>query len=581
MTTFWITALAIGKFVGLFVGQWQSCDYSSVITALAIAGLSVALCRGQQKLYYLAPCQPLNWLFEYPGNCEKYLACTSYGLYPMSCPQTTVFDESNQKCMWPYQVPKCLNSGTKTACNPNTCVNGTCQLNSSTQLGYECVCQNGYTGPECATDIDECASPPRLCVRGTCHNLPGSFYCDCGNSGYTGKFCEIAPAEQPCINGRPCVNGKCQFGPNSNFCVCSTGYQGQLCDALDPCQSYPCANGGRCQSSGSGSFTCNCTGTGFGGASCTILDPCQSSPCANGGRCQSSGSGSFTCNCTGTGFGGASCTILDPCQSSPCANGGRCQSSGSGSFTCNCTGTGFGGASCTTNFCDPSPCSHGRCVRDSSGSSCDCSGSGYYGVFCDIPEQPVNSTCATRSPCVRGTCLQLASGPFCDCTGTGYTGPTCSTIAGRDYCYPGACINGVCVSRGDSYVCDCTGTVFAGPRCDMTACDFLGYNPCMNGGTCLAQPMQTYTCACPATFTGGNCETLVIPAYCPNYQCPQDVPRYNYPDWQDQNCASYYNCEFGVLQWRSCPPGQKFDVITMVCKPSADPQAIFCEYFRD
>jgi hypothetical protein len=460
----------------------------------------LALEAGSQKIYS-AWCSPVDQLFAFPGNCNKFLSCAGMGLVEMDCPSNLAFDVNRQQCDYPNFVAGC-NNEPKTTCNPNPCVNGTCVVDNTKPRGYECVCQPGITGPSCLDDINECGSNSGPCVRGTCVNTYGSFVCDCGDNGYTGKFCEIPPS-LPCINGKPCVNGRCQAGTSTNVCLCSSGFAGELCDS-------------------------------------SIVGACSSSPCANGGRCAVSPDGGFTCNCTGTGFTGLTCrNRVTDCRDNLCRHG----------------------------ICESTP--------DSTGFSCDCRGSGYQGVFCDTPVTG-NTTCA----CVRGTCLSLSSGPFCDCTGTGFTGPFCERQVIDDACFPEACTNGFCVSTGGSYSCNCAGTVYTGPRCDMTACNYdNGMSPCVNNGTCVPQLNVNYTCICPNGFTGVNCELVAPGSNCPRYQCPTDVPRYNYVDWQDPSCTTYYNCDRGSLNQRTCPPGQQFDVVSMLCKSSSDVTAVFCSHF--
>jgi len=51
---------------------------------------------------------------------------------------------------------------------------------------------------------------------------------------------------------------------------------------------------------------CDCKGTGFKGSRCqTPVDPCESKPCRNGGKCVVRGNG-FKCNCK-NGFSGTRC----------------------------------------------------------------------------------------------------------------------------------------------------------------------------------------------------------------------------------------------------------------------------------
>ncbi|CAM4831204.1 unnamed protein product [Rotaria magnacalcarata] len=79
---------------------------------------------------------------------------------------------------------------------------------------------------------------------------------------------------QPC--GLPCVNGNCEIEADSliQFCNCSAGFTGDLCDARDttsapppttttiilgnPCLTNPCQNGGLCFNVPGGGFRCRC-----------------------------------------------------------------------------------------------------------------------------------------------------------------------------------------------------------------------------------------------------------------------------------------------------------------------------------
>ncbi|CAG5128892.1 unnamed protein product, partial [Candidula unifasciata] len=161
-------------------------------------------------------------------------------------------------------------------------------------------------------------------------------------------------------------------------------------------------------------------------------------------------------------------------------------------------------------------------------------------------ENPPITAC-NPNPCVNGTCALTTDsklGYQCICN-TGFIGPLCSTVSlylpmTDDFCNPNPCTHGRCMSDSSGFSCDCRGSGYEGVFCDIP-----------------------------------------IPLNCPTHQCPVDAPRYNYPDWTDLNCASYYNCERGTLSQRLCPAGQKFDVITTVCKQYSDPEAIFCEYFRN
>ncbi|EDQ89615.1 uncharacterized protein MONBRDRAFT_7936 [Monosiga brevicollis MX1] len=71
------------------------------------------------------------------------------------------------------------------------------------------------------------------------------------------------------------------------------------------------------------------------------------------------------------------------------------------------------------------------------------------------------------------------------------------------------CLNGgSCTNTIGGYTCDCPAT-YTGSNCetDVNECN-RGVSPCLNGGSCT-NTIGGYTCDCPATYTGSNCETDV------------------------------------------------------------------------
>ncbi|XP_046564253.1 protein jagged-1b-like isoform X2 [Haliotis rubra] len=74
-------------------------------------------------------------------------------------------------------------------------------------------------------------------------------------------------------------------------------------------------------------------------------------------------------------------------------------------------------------------------------------------------------------------------------------------------------------------------------------------NPCQNGGTCVSNRLG-YSCTCRDNYGGNDC---ALNTTCPRYECPNNVTTFNYPDWQDATCKSFFSCELGSLQSRQCP----------------------------
>jgi len=93
----------------------------------------------------------------------------------------------------------------KNECYPSSpCENGgTC----TNQPGdYDCNCiDTGYTGKNCNIDIDEC-DPSSPCLNGgTCTNQPGDYSCDCTDTDFKGSNCETY--REDCVDFYPCVEG--------------------------------------------------------------------------------------------------------------------------------------------------------------------------------------------------------------------------------------------------------------------------------------------------------------------------------------------------------------------------------------
>ncbi|XP_053386567.1 fibropellin-1-like isoform X2 [Mercenaria mercenaria] len=232
-------------------------------------------------------------------------------------------------------------------------------------------------------------------------------------------------------------------------------------------------------------------------------------PCLNGGTCQNTGGGTFTCACM-PGYSGYRCgnnasTLSghDHCSSNPCANGATCNN-GPNDYICQCQ-TGWTGNNCdkdlTTNLCASSPCKNGgNCTNHLNNYMCMCA-AGWTGTNCetDVDE------CANGQTCKNGaTCTNTPGHYLCSCV-LGWTGQNCDL----DACHIKQCgSHGDCVHQDTFpfYHCNCTDGHF-GSHCELRACDI---KPCHNGGSCISLDKNPYfRCECPDGYSGDTCSSII------------------------------------------------------------------------
>ncbi|XP_044257277.1 neurogenic locus protein delta [Tribolium madens] len=112
---------------------------------------------------------------------------------------------------------------------------------------------------------------------------------------------------------------------------------------------------------------------------------------------------------------------------------------------------------------------------------------GWTGDYCTKPQ------CLPGCDEQHGHCTKPNE---CRCQ-SGWEGPLC------DQCqrYPG-CMHGTCVKPWDCLCNEGWGGLFCNQ--DLNFC--TNHKPCRNGGTCFNTGQGSYTCSCPAGYTGTNCE---------------------------------------------------------------------------
>ncbi|CAH2054719.1 unnamed protein product, partial [Iphiclides podalirius] len=167
-----------------------------------------------------------------------------------------------------------------------------------------------------------------------------------------------------------------------------------------------------------------------------------------------------------------------------------------GHYTCSPAGEivcrpGWTGDYCSKPRCLPGCDSeHGHCLRPD---ECICH-SGWVGELCD--------QCERHPGCVHGTC----SKPWdCICE-EGWGGLFCNQDL--NYCTNHRpCRNGgTCHNTGQgSYTCVCPAE-YTGPDCEKSR-HSCAVRPCLNGGACVPDEGGELSCACPAGYEGARCET--------------------------------------------------------------------------
>ena len=458
--------------------------------------------------------------------------CCSYSLDGMcvdSCPTYYVHNTDS--------VCECApnRSGSNCEICDINCGNGTVDADCTM-----CNCFADYSGARCENQFLPCSGMPcaneGVCVDGVgdgiytceCANMWDGADCTncpivCENSGTVDPTCSQCICVGNWLGGRcnecplQCVNGG-EVPANCDTCICVGEWEGSECR---DCGLRTCLNGGVANSTCDG---CNCTGS-WNGSSC---ETCPIS-CVNGMR----NDGCDRCVCEGN-WGGPICAT---CELTTCENGGSANSTCDG---CNCVNS-WEDTSCST--CNIS-CYNGG-SHNTACSGCDCVGN-WVGSNC--------TTCGLN--CAHGTSANPTC-TACQCPDT-LMGTLCDQEV--DFCSPfnscgdgGNCTN---LPHPATYECDCEVIyILVGGRkpvcflvdaCDPYPCDTQFSLQCVN------LPPRDYRCVCVPDITGKNCTDPINncdPNPCANGECT------------DGNAT--YSCE--------CPGsfrGINCDICTLPCTAS-------------
>ena len=156
-------------------------------------------------------------------------------------------------------------------------------------------------------------------------------------------------------------------------------------------------------------------------------------------------------------------------------------------------------------------CINGQCLLRADGTAVCLCNTQWTGLACDTLISPCLSL-----PCLNnGVCLVVGTNFTCICP-QGYFGVRCESSA-PTLCSLTCANNGTCAIRGQDNVQICVCPVgYTGARCEIQMSPCLSL-PCLNNGLCLpftaANGALTYSCVCPAPYTGSSvCHLMPLAA---------------------------------------------------------------------
>ncbi|BFZ19303.1 hypothetical protein BsWGS_22341 [Bradybaena similaris] len=271
--------------------------------------------------------------------------------------------------------------------------------------------------------------------------------------------------------------------------------------------AFPCGHNRECVDL-IGLYDCSDCRFGYTGSNCDVPDDeCLDHACIHGDCVDGPESYDSQCVCQ-AGFSGEFCeTMIDLCVSAPCQNGGSCVP-GINSFSCACPQQNMGPlCERPASACFPNPCqNHGACLEKQNDIfQCLCS-SNFSGRLCErrrnwCEDQVCHNggICQNRSVSLQNNVISYTpENTFCECQ-DGWMGRQCEVRMVLS-CELSPCVNGgTCLANPDSrqgYRCQCLDMpgVILGENCEfLNPCDF---SPCANNTLCVSLPNNTFVCVC-------------------------------------------------------------------------------------
>jgi hypothetical protein len=123
-------------------------------------------------------------------------------------------------------------------------------------------------------------------------------------------------------------------------------------------------------------------------------------------------------------------------------------------------------------------------------------------------------------------------------------------------CEENPCKNGgTCIDGINSYTCECPAG-YTGTNCETPInTDECAENPCKNGGTCI-DGINSYTCECPTGYIGTNCETPINTDECAENPCQNGGTCIDGINSYTCECPTGYtgtNCEININECSTNP----------------------------